>query len=316
MADIILHHYDLSPFSEKIRLALGYKGLAWRSVKVDPVPPRPALDALTGGYRRVPVLQIGADVYCDTQAIFRALERVRPESTLYPKGEGISKALSLWWDRATWKPAIGVLVHYIGEHLPEAFLKDRKDNYLGYDISKAAMAPMLPAYVQQLSALAEWLSSILATNGPFLTGERLSAADLTCYHSLWLLRANCGAEVIDKQLHLGPDIAAWMARIAAIGHGRVSDMTPEEALAVAKAAEPAQPTLGDNDPSGIAVGTEVTVTPDDNARVPVSGKLVAADAQEVILAINSAEAGRLHVHFPRAGFDVIPVAAKGSSRAA
>lgn len=308
MTDIILHHYDLSPFSEKIRLALGLKGLAWKSVKVEPVPPRPALDALTGGYRRVPVLQVGADIYCDTEMIFRALERLKPEPTLYPAGEGIAKALSLWWDRVTWKPAIGVLVHHIGEHLPEAFLKDRKDNYLGYDISKAAMAPMLPVYVQQLTALAEWLDDILGNSGDYLSGEAPSAADLTCYHSLWLLRANCGAGVIDEQLRLTPRIAAWMNRIAAIGHGEASDMTPEDALALAEAATPGDRFTADADPSGLKIGDRVTVTPDDNAKVPVKGTLVAADAQEIVIERMSDEAGRIHIHFPRAGFEVLPSA--------
>lgn len=314
MSDIILHHYDLSPFSEKIRLALGYKGIDWNSVIVEAVPPRPLLDTLTGGYRRVPVLQVGADIYCDTEVIFRALERIKPEPTLYPTGEGLSKALSLWWDRATWKPAIGVLVDYIGEHLPEEFLKDRKDNYLGYDMSKAGMAPMLPAYVQQMTAFADWLASMLRENGDYLTGNQLSAADLTCYHSLWLLRANCGADAIDAQLRLAPQVVAWMDRIAAIGHGANTDMTPQEAVAVAQAATPADPGLGDNDPSGIALGTDVTVTPDDNARVPVTGTLVGADAQEVVIAIDSPEAGRLHVHFPRAGFETI--ATSNSARSA
>ena len=305
MSDIILHHYDLSPFSEKIRLALGYKGLDWKSVVVEAVPPRPLLDTLTGGYRRVPVLQIGADIYCDTEVIFRALEQIKPEPTLYPTGEGMSKALSLWWDRSTWRPAIGVLVDYIGEHLPEEFLKDRKDNYLGYDISKDGMAPMLPAYVQQMTAFADWLASMLRESGDFLTGDRLSAADLSCHHSLWLLRANCGAEAIDAQLKLAPEVVAWMDRIGAIGHGTKTEMTPEEAVAAASAATPADPGLGDNDPSGIALGTDVTVTPDDNARVPVTGTLVGANAQEVVIAIDSPEAGRLHVHFPRAGFETI-----------
>lgn len=306
MTDIILHHYDLSPFSEKIRLALGYKGLDWHSVTVDAVPPRPLLSTLTGGYRRVPVLQIGADIYCDTEVIFRALERVKPTPTLYPTGEGIAKALSLWWDRTTWKPAIGVLVAHIGEHLPEAFLMDRKDHYLGYDISKAAMAPDLPAYVQQLAAVTEWLTSMLKENGPYLTGKALSAADLTCYHSLWLLRANAGEAVIDAQLSLSREIVSWMERIAAIGHGRKSDMSPEAARDVALAATPADPGLGDRDPSGLCLGDQVTVTPDDNARVPVSGRLVGADAQEVVIAIDSTESGRLHVHFPRAGFHTLP----------
>lgn len=200
-----------------------------------------------------------------------------------------------------------MLVSHIGEHLPEAFLKDRKEHYLGYDISKAAMAPMLPAYVQQLTAMADWLASILAETGPYMTGDTLSAADLTCYHSLWLLRANCGEDAIDAQLGLAPAVTEWMARIAAIGHGTVSDMTPAEALAVAKATEPAAPAVPtDGDPTGLAPGSEVTVTPDDNARVPTTGTLVAADRQEVIVAVENDEAGRLHIHFPRAGFEVLP----------
>ena len=307
MSDIILHHYDLSPFSEKIRLAMGHKALDWKSVIVEAVPPRPHLDLLTGGYRRLPVMQVGADVFCDTEVIFRALERIRPAPTLYPQGEGIAKALSLWWDRATWKPAIGVLVAHIGEHLPPEFLEDRKANYLGYDISKAAMEPMLPAYVQQLTAYAEWLSSMLDENGPFLTGDSLSAADLTCHHSLWLLRANAGADEIDAQLHLGSDVTDWMARVAAVGHGTKTDMTSEDALAAAKGADPDPAHLPEGqDPSGIDIGTRVTVTPDDNARVPVEGIMVAANTQKVVVAVENSETGTLHVHFPRAGFETLP----------
>ena len=37
MAEFILHHYAMSPYSEKIRLALGLKRLAWRSVQISPV---------------------------------------------------------------------------------------------------------------------------------------------------------------------------------------------------------------------------------------------------------------------------------------
>jgi len=314
MTDIILHHYDLSPFCEKIRLALGLKGLDWHSVTVEAVPPRPALDALTGGYRRLPVLQIGADIYCDTEVIFRALERLRPTPTLYPSSEGLAKALSLGWDRATWKPAIGVLVHHIGAHLPEEFLRDRKENYLGYDISPQAMAPMLPAHIQQMTAQIDWLASMLRRTGAFLTGDAPSAADLSCYHSIWLLRANCGAETIDAQLQIAPEVTDWMARIAAIGHGRSTPMTPQEALARAARETPVDPGLGDRDPSGIALGTTVSVTPDDNARVPVTGQLVGADAQEIVLALDSAEAGRLHVHFPRAGFETLK--APGGKRSA
>ena len=83
--DLILHHYDFSNYSEKARLALGYKGLAWRGVTIPPVAPKPDLTPLTGGYRRTPVLQVGADIYCDTRLILMELERRFPKPTLYPE---------------------------------------------------------------------------------------------------------------------------------------------------------------------------------------------------------------------------------------
>src|SRR6266851_3672405 len=79
MVDIILHHYDTSPYAEKIRVAFGIKGLAWSSVEIPRIMPKPDLMPLTGGYRKTPVLQIGADVYCDTQRILREIDAIDPE---------------------------------------------------------------------------------------------------------------------------------------------------------------------------------------------------------------------------------------------
>ena len=76
MNDLILHHYPSSPFSEKIRLVLGYKKLPWKSVLIPNIMPKPDLMPLTGGYRKTPVLQVGADIYCDTQLIMLEIERL------------------------------------------------------------------------------------------------------------------------------------------------------------------------------------------------------------------------------------------------
>ena len=78
----ILHHYDFSPFAEKVRLALGLKGIHWRSVIAPSFMPKPDLVALTGGYRHIPVLQVGADVFCDTRTILRELDRRVPSPPL------------------------------------------------------------------------------------------------------------------------------------------------------------------------------------------------------------------------------------------
>ena len=84
MSQLILHHYPTSPFAEKIRLIFGYKKLAWHSVIIPRIMPKPDLTALTGGYRRTPVMQIGADIYCDTALIADLLEKIAPAPSLYP----------------------------------------------------------------------------------------------------------------------------------------------------------------------------------------------------------------------------------------
>jgi glutathione S-transferase len=261
---------------------------------------------LTGGYRRIPVLQVGADIYCDTNVILPTLERLRPTPTLYPNGSaGIARALAFAWERAMWVPTIGVLSHYIGDQLPAEFIKDRKEGYLGFDMSKAAMAPDLPHHLQAVHAQYGWLKLALASGRPFLFGDAPSALDLACWQTTFLLRKNCPAAV-DQLLGLAP-LVPWYDRIAAIGHGASTPMSSEEALAAAQAASPApvdhlQP---DGDPGGLKAGTRVTVTPDDNARVPVTGTLVAAGDGEVVIHRHDTQAGDLHIHFPRLGFDVV-----------
>jgi glutathione S-transferase len=86
MSGLILHHYPTSPFAEKARLLLGFKRLSWRSVQIPPMMPKPDLVALTGGYRKTPVLQVGADVYCDTALIARRLEQEKATRRCSPKG--------------------------------------------------------------------------------------------------------------------------------------------------------------------------------------------------------------------------------------
>lgn len=305
MADLILHHYPFSTFSEKVRAVLGYKGLAYGSVEIAGLPPRPLLAPLTGGYRRAPVLQVGADIYCDTNVILPALERLHPAKTLYPKGsEGLAQGLGFAWERQMWIPTIGVLVHYIGEHIPPEFLKDRKEGYLMIDISKEAMAPQFEQHLGFVRAQIAWLKTALAKR-PFLFGDAPSAADFACWQTIFLLRKNCPPDV-DALLGLAP-LASWFDRIAAFGHGTPTAMTAEAAFDIARSATPAAVThLEPNgDPGGLKAGCPVIVTPDDNARVPVKGTLVAAGDAEVVIHRKDAQAGDLHIHFPRLGFDVV-----------
>jgi glutathione S-transferase len=127
MSELIFHHYDSSPFSEKIRLVFGIKGLAWSSVEIPNMLPRPDLMPLCGGYRKTPVLQIGADIYCDTQLILRELERRYPAPSLIPRGnKGIGAMVGFWADRPFFLATAGMFIGTLGPHLPDAFIKDRE----------------------------------------------------------------------------------------------------------------------------------------------------------------------------------------------
>lgn len=302
MVDMILHHYPLSTFSEKVRLAFGLKRLAYREVLVPVLSPKPDLVALTGGYRRAPVLQIGADVYCDTELILRVLERVQPEPTLFPGGtKGEATAIAWWAERFVFSPALGFIANVNDDLYDTAFVAERKA--FGFLLGKEDVRPLFDRYVQQLAAHLGWLADMLEDGRPFLLGDQVSAADLAAYPAIWFVRKWGGSET-ERLLPIEP-LLDWVARVATLGHGHPTTITGAQALEVARAAEPA--VLGirpDADPTGHLVGSRVTVAADDNGRDPVAGTLVAADDQEVVIRLDSDRLGAVYVHFPRAGYDV------------
>ena len=304
MTDLILHHYERSPYSEKVRLGFGLKGLAWASVELPVIMPKPNLTALTGGYRKTPVLQIGADIYCDSQLIMRELERLHPSPSFYPAGHGTADALAWWAEKTTFSPAAGILFAKKPELLPEGFLEDRA-KFSGRNIDPAAMKAAVPNLLDQLRAHFDWLNQMLTDGRSFLQGSAASLADLAAYHPVWFLQQNFGP--LAAPLDGFPRLLSWAGRVAAIGHGRCSPMTSEQALDVARAAtSSARATPDPQDPVGRQPGQTVTVTPDDTGRDPVIGDLVASGVHEIVIRRNDSTIGEVCVHFPRAGFVVAP----------
>ena len=298
MPEIILHHYDTSPFSEKVRLLLGRKGLSWRSVIQPTIMPKPDLTPLTGGYRRIPVLQIGADVYCDSQVIMAEVAARGGGAPL----EGAGWAVNLWADRLFFGSTVPIIFGEI--EVPQAFIDDRS-KLSGRPFDAAAMKAAAGPMKAQWRAQAAWIDQAL-TGQDFLAGAAPGLADISAYMNIWFL----GGAVREtaEQLMSGMNrLAAWRQRIRGIGHGDRSEMTPTEAVAIATAAEPAAYLDHDaNDPLGLAPGAAVQVMADDYGRDPIPGTLVAANAARVVIAREDPAVGRVQVHFPRMGYLVLP----------
>jgi len=301
MADIILHHFDLSPFAEKARLALGFKGLAWRSVQIPLIMPKPDLEALTGGYRKTPVMQIGADIYCDTQRIAAELERRYPEPSLFPDGnEGLAFALSAWSDKAFFEPGAGLSMGTNAE-IPEPLLEDRKAffNFMDFD----TLADSLPHLYGQLRSHLALVDRQLADGRTYLLGEQPGWADILAYFPVWMSRGN----IADIEGVLAPfnSLAAWADRVAGFGHGERTEMEAEEALQIARDTPTETATEVDaDDPLQLAAGNRVTVAPDDYGIVPVAGELVRLTVDDIAIRREDPRAGEVVVNFPRRGYKV------------
>lgn len=302
MNELILHHYNESPYAEKIRVLLGHKGLAWRSVMVPRVAPKPDLVALTGGYRKVPVLQIGADVYCDTRLIAEVLEARQPEPSIHSAPGRFTELVEHWVDTHLFARAVGYTFGALADFLPDVLLADRAA-LRGAPLERAALKAALPLATQELQTQLAWLETALsdgpAGGAPFVNGERPGGGDFTLYATLWFL--------VNGRFDFSgmPAVSAWMARMAAFGHGHPQDCSPDEALLVAAAALPA-PLPTDTvspDASGAALGQQVRVTPEQLGHgTSVQGELVAINPRRLTLRLQTERCGEVHVHFPRLGY--------------
>lgn len=313
MSALILHQYAASPFCEKIRIALGYKSLAWQAVEIAAFPPRPQLAPLTAGYRRAPVLQVGADIYCDTALILATLEACTSEPSLYgPAPVGQIEALAAWADRALFMSSASLVTAVIGDDIPDAFLVDRRQ-FMDHDFSRKASEAGYPIQHQRVAAAMTQLIDMLADGRRFLFGNSLSAADLAAWHPLWFIRSYGGAPAMAGLPFTA--LQAWMTRIEAIGHAPSEALDASRALAVARAATPRaldEPATASSSAEqahepvayGLSRGQAVQIHADEPAD-PITGRLVAVTPHTLIIAQENQAAGRVHVHFPRRGYQVI-----------
>lgn len=303
----ILHHYEPSPFSEKVRKVLAYKQLAWQSVQIPPVMPKPDLLPLTGGYRKTPVMQLGRDIYCDSKLICRVIDRLQPEPPLIPPGaEAITPMVERWVDQTFFFDAVALFFQpqglaAFGTALPagmmETFLKDRSAMFAQ---GGTLPPPSIDTARAELPAIFASIEAQLASR-PYLGGEAPTQIDFAVYHPVWFVHRNRG---IASELDAYPRLRAWAERILALGEGRRSEIDGAAAIEVCRGASASQPPLP-GAPLALPQarpGDRVRIAAVDYAPDPVEGRLLIANAQELAVEREDARAGTVIVHFPPEAF--------------
>jgi len=300
MTGIILHEYGSSPFSEKMRICFGIKGLAWSAVDQPVIMPKPDLVPLTGGYRRIPVMQIGADIYCDSALIGRELERRFGGPSLYPAGSsGFASAVEQWCDKGLFQAAVIAIFGTLGDQVDPAFVKDR-EALSGQPFNIPAMKAMVPFALGQIRAHMALLADHLADGRRFLEGDAPGLADAAAYYNFWFIFNFCPA--LSDSLLENDGLDGWYGRVAEIGHGMRAAMTPAEAIAIARDAEPLPASVLARDAE--LAGQRVRVAATDYGCDPVEGILIGSTRSSVTLRREVEGIGTLAVHFPRLGFRI------------
>lgn len=300
MSDIVLYHYELSPFSEKIRAMLGYTGMRWESVIVPEMPPRPHLDQLAGGYRRVPVAQVGADIFCDSRMIAAEIARISGKANLAL--ENCDHEVQEFSDRLDSEFFLACFGAALGKNLVKKLIKTL--SLLGFGrfmwdrINMGRKSSLQQMSGKQANALArehlEGMERML--EGDYLFGDHPNIADFSAYHGLWFIQDVAEVRLIEDY----PSVIEWMERIKAFGHGIRTEIPAERAIEIATEQE-ARPVPTDNEEEEL-IGQSISISPSDYGKDPVQGVLVANLAYSWILQRRVNGSSAVHVHFPKQGF--------------
>lgn len=300
MSNLILHHYPMSPFSEKIRAMLGYTRLHWQSAMTREMPPRPVLSALAGGYRKIPVAQIGADIFCDSRSIASeiatlsgkldlALENCSEEVQAYVSDVDLNVFMACVISGGT--KALGRKMRQSMSILDLTRLMwDRVNIGRKASIKVPGIRHPKQLVLKHLDGVEERLKQ------DFLFGRQPNHADFSTYHSLWFMRDLGESAMIDGF----PRTIEWMNRMKAFGEGFRSEIDCARTLEIAGNSAPRQITAEKRmDPF---IGKRVNISPSDYAQNSTPGILVGATPVQWVLAREEQGLGTLHVHFPKAGF--------------
>lgn len=317
----VLFLWSFSPWASKVTAYLALRNIPHTRCEQPITLPRPSLAALGLKYRRIPVLTLGRDIYCDTLLILSKLEKLYPETDDTHKRIGaqngtelaLEKLFEKWTDVVVFKPAAAAIPSDLDLMKDPTFQKDREELW-GRSWTKDGQEQLRPAALANLRENFDFLEAVLSDGRAWILGDgdgpRL--ADIhACWIFDWLLQLP-GAfpeDFFNDQQY--PKTFAWRDRYnAAVAKAKERAPKPTELSgpdAVSKI-------LGSGfeedglevkaDPSGLQQGQEVEMYPVDTGfNYRDSGKLVGLSRSEAVVRTVSMQDGKeMRVHYPRWNF--------------
>ncbi|ORY80967.1 glutathione S-transferase [Protomyces lactucae-debilis] len=302
MAEPILYSYDFSPYAFKVRSVLSLLNIKYKVVQVDMVMPRPELEAIGVNYRRIPILAVGKNIYCDSQSIIEYLLSREDARSIVPAGSETSQlGLKVLGD-LIFRTTLSTMDP---SGSPPAFIKDRASVFPILASGTLEKDPSIREHaIAEVQSLFTAIQDTFCSNGKkwALGGDAPSLADA---HVAWAVRFVIkGIKLDQKEKVLSkealPRLHDWLERFEQALDLNTPTLTGDEAKKVVfDAASPTTQGLGvQNGLGGFQKNQKVSVSQSDaDPTHPVDGQLLALDAKELVVALDNG----LHIHFPRLG---------------
>ncbi len=296
---LILHQYDISPFSQKAQKMMGLKELSWQSVEMPMIAPKPDVEALTGGYRGTPVLQIGRDVFIDNWMIARALDEFDASGPAINAQGGLREAALYAWGERLFTPLLHAALAAYQSEWDADFLADRKRVFPDVDFETLDVSD--PDRRSQVRAYLGTVEAQLGLDQDFLGGAQADSCDIHVWGMVWMIHSALPA--LMPIVETFPRLTNWYERVSALGTGDREDVKIDVAWQSLKDG-PARPLpdTPDQEPLAPWVGEVVDIAAGSADRGSASGRLLAVDHEQVVLGVEPISGEAAQVWFPRFGY--------------
>lgn len=323
---IIFFHYPFSPWSQKITAYLAFRGIQYTECHQPVWPPRPDLYALGVKYRRIPVMSIGRDIYCDTVIMFEKLQEMFPDDHVSASNgydRAMEKLLEKWTDVVVFKYAAAAIPTDMEIMKNKDFVKDRTELW-GRDWQKNHQDKLRPDAIVALRNNFDFIEQMVLADGRkwVLGGDNPGLADI---HAAWILQwlyfdipGALPENLFSKETH--PKTIAWLQRYRdAVASAKERAPKPkkvegDEAVKTILSGGFGEPDLkvDSEDASGLKKGDEVEGWPADTGQKHRDrGSLVGLTPQQSVIEVKAQDGTTVRIHHPRWNFHIEAAPAHG-----